>query len=264
MPLAVATTPPSGACLTHRPPTGAHPWHPADSAYATCSACYDRIHGWLSPIHRDDDGHPDSIPGLYALLDLAPGSARGGRRAPGFGPRATRTDHVIAIRDRRSVKINTPDPHSAPGLLATWVLAIWEQRYEDDLLNASDYFVRRRALPNTVPSTARWIDHHLDWITRRDLVTVLYDELGELHRELRAATGRGGQPPLGHCVEVRDGQPCGAPMFMPAVTPRAPSDPIADLPGLACRECGTVYTGRRLIELRRAREVATHAGHPTQ
>lgn len=242
---------PDGACLTHRPPKPDRPWTRADPGYATCRACYDRLHGWLSPLTRDNDGQPDSIPALFAALDPRPGVTDHARRGPGFGSRSPASDHVIAIRDPRSARVYPSDPHSAPGILTAWVQAVWEDRYEDAALGLADYWRRRARLPTTVAEAAVWLDRHLDWITRRGMVTDLHTELGELHSQLRAATGRRGQPPVGRCIELLATGECGAPIYMPrGEKPRAPDEPIQDLPELVCGSCGSRYSGRRLILLR--------------
>jgi hypothetical protein len=236
---------PANGCLTHRPPKADRPWRLSDPGYRTCRECCDQLHRWLTPGSRDDAGRPDSIPELYLLLNPLPVVSDSGRRGPGFGSRSPATDHIIAMRDRRSVKVEAGDPHSVPAVLASWARMIAEDR---DVTPPAA----------TVPDLCAFLDRHLDWVTRQDWVDELADELRELHAQLRGAVGDGRQAPLGHCIEPLDGRDCGAPIYMPAGTkPRAPDEPIKDLPSLQCGACGAVYDGRRLILLRLANERKT-------
>jgi len=203
----------------------------------------------------DDDGRPNSIPGLYALLDPHPLRTDTGRRGPGFASRSPASDHIIAITDHRSQRYDPGDPHSAPGLLTSWVQWVWSERYEPTALDQPDYLTRLATLPRTVATAAPWLDQQLDWLTRQDTVADLHLELGELHSQLRAATGEPTSPPLGHCIELLDTGECEAPIRMPAGTqPRAPDEPIKDLPAVQCPRCGTTYDGARLLRLRLANE----------
>lgn len=233
-----APAPPADRCLTHRAPRPGQFWRLADKGFRTCSACYDRLHKWLSPIAIDDDGRPDSIPGLYAILDARPGITEQGRRGPGFATRSPASDWVIAMRDHRSTRLVSGDPHSVPGVLAAWCGLVAEVR---DVIPPA----------RSVQSLARFLDAHLDWVSRQDWVDELHGELRELHTQLRMATGGGGQPPVGRCIEPVEGGECGAPIYMPrGEKPRAPDEPITDLPELRCPACDSRYTGRRLILLR--------------
>lgn len=255
---------PAGACVTHLPPRPGYHWRRADDGYLTCSDCYDQMHKWLSPFGRGDDGRADNIPILYLTLDPRPGNSGPGRRSPGFGSRSPASDHVIAMRDSRTVQVADKDPCSAAGVLRQWVLWVWDERYDDEALDHSDYRQRRQELPTTVDGAAVWLDKQLDWITRRDAVAEFYDELRELRRQLRGVTGEGGQKPVGRCIEILDTGECRAPIYMPkGEKPRALDEPIKDLPELRCPACDSRYTGRRLILLRVASQKATvGAGSP--
>ena len=258
---------PPGTCLIHQRPKTGTAWRRADPGFTTCSQCYDRLHRWLSPLGVDAEGRTDNIPGLYAALDPAPGNSGPGRRAPGFGSRSPGSDRVIAMRDSRTTAVDDHDPCSATAVLRAWVAWVWDERYDDQALNQLDYHQRRAELPTTVPEAALWLDRNLDWLTRQETVIDLHAELRELRRQLRGATGNGGGKPVGHCFEILADGECAAPIFMPkGDLPRAPDEPIKNLPELQCGDCGSTYTGRRLILLRiaedRAKKATVGAGSP--
>lgn len=260
---------PGWACAIHLPPKPGHTWRPADEGYRTCGACCNLLHRWLSPLGVDTEGRPDNLPYLYLTLDPRPGNNGPGRRSPGFASRSPGSDHVISMRDARTVQVDDTDPCSAAAILRAWVLWVWDERYDDQALNHPNYRQRRTELPATVNTAAAWLDRNLDWLTRRDTITDFHAELKELRRKLRAANGDRGQPPVGHCFEqLTDGE-CGAPIYMPrGEKPRAPDEPITDLPELVCPACRSSYTGVRLIRLRLAEEkqakAAAGAGDPTR
>lgn len=196
---------PENACLTHKPPREGQSWRIADKGYRTCGSCYDRIHSWLSPLTMDVADRPDSIPGLYALLDPQPGHGDAGRRGPGFSSRSPASDHVISMRDHRSTRLLPEDPHSIPGVLRAWCVMLADER---DL-----------ALPSlNVGTMAGFLDAHLDWITRQDWVDDLHAELRELHSQLKTA---GGEPRhvVGACPNTIDEgehtRYCGARLYAP-------------------------------------------------
>lgn len=241
---------PDGACLTHRPPAPDRAWRRADPGYRTCSECYDRLHALLSvaateTVERPDGSSitlPASIPGLYAALNPLPGRADAERRGHGFGPRSPASDHVIAMRDARSVKLLAGDPHSVAGVLGAWCALLAEER-------------GMTPPGRGVLARSEFLDGHLDWLTRQDWVAELFAELREVHAQLRQVTGEPRSAPVGHCFEqLADGE-CGAPIHMPSgMTPAAPDEPVRDLPELRCPACNTSYNGRRLILLKLAEE----------
>lgn len=198
-------TRPDSACVTHRPPGEGRAWRLADPGYRCCSSCYDRIHRWLSPIAVDDDGWPDSIPGLYAVLNPRPGaSGDNGRRAPGFGPRSPANDHLISMRDKRSVKVVLSDPLSVPGVLAEWCDALIEER---GLVPPA----------RTVQAMARFLDSHLDWTSKQAWVEDFHEELRALHSQLRAIGAQ--RRKIGACPNtIQEGEhtrECGAVLLAP-------------------------------------------------
>lgn len=197
---------PGDRCLTHRPPKPSQHWKRADPGYRTCSACYDRLHAWLSPLTVDDDGRPDSIPGLYVLLDPRPGHGETGRRGPGFGSRSPANDHVIAMKDSRSTRVDPGDPHSVPGMLWAWCSELADQR--------------RTQLPTrSVLALTAFLDAHLDWLTRQDWIPDLFGELRELHRQLKATAAGESRRAVGACPNTIDEgdhtRSCDATLFAP-------------------------------------------------
>ena len=223
-------TRPDSACLTHRPPTEGRAWRQADPGYRTCSSCHQRIHQWLSPITIDEDGRPDSISGLYALLNPRPGATGdNGRRAPGFGPRSPANDHLIAMKDPRSVKRDLGDPHSVPGVLAAWCDALIDER---SLIPPT----------RTVPAMAKFLDNHLDYLTRQEWVEDLFTELRELHSQLRAIGQQ--RRRIGLCPNTLDAgettKQCAAPLFAPL---------YSDL--IRCYACGREWSGIERLRLGR-------------
>lgn len=246
---------PAWACAIHLPPKPGQRWRRADDGYRTCGGCYDLLHRWLSPLGVDDDNRPDNLIYLYLSLDPRPGNNGPGRRSPGFASRSPASDHVISMRDVRTVQVDERDPCSAAAILRQWVLWVWDERYDDNALDQPDYQQRRRELPTNVDGAAVWLDRQLDYLTRHDAITEFHTELKELRRKLRAAAGDGGQRPVGHCFEILTDGECGAAIYMPkGEKPRAPDEPIKDLPELVCPACESKYTGRRLILLRIAEE----------
>lgn len=195
---------PAGACVTHLPPRPGYHWRRADDGYQTCSSCYDRIHRLLSPLAVDDDGRPDSVPGLFVLLNPRPGVGGHGRRAPGFGPRSPANDHIVAMMDTRSTRLDEHDPHSVPGVLAAWCREIFEERH---------------LIPpvRTVPAMAKFLDNHLDWLTRHEWVEEFHAELRELHNQMRAIGQQ--RRKIGDCPNTIDEgtqtRQCGSKLFAP-------------------------------------------------
>ena len=211
---------PAGACLTHRPPSEGKPWQRADAGYRTCGDCADRLHRWLSLSAVDADGRPDSIPALYALLNPRPGNTANLNdvRPPGFASRSPANDHIVAMRDARtSVAMRPGDPRSAPAILRSWVLNVWDERYDDDALDAPDYRRRRATLPIAVVDCARWLDKEIDWISRQEMVSEFYTELASLRSALRSIGSR--RYKIGECPNTIDlgdtTRQCGVLLFAP-------------------------------------------------
>ncbi len=203
---------PAHACLTCPPPRS-NAWRPADDGYRTCSDCYDRLRENLA-----------EIPARFAALDPRPGGGMesGGRGAPGFGSRAPGSDHIIAMRDRRSSTVarvwvgKDGRVHREP---ERPVLSVWS------VLDTQAWAVaeaRGIVLADhlDVPALCRWIDGHLDWATRQPSVVELHEALRDLLGQLRPVTGEPGRRHIGICPG-QDGEdggepaPCGARLYAP-------------------------------------------------
>lgn len=237
---------PPGTCLTHRHSEG-RSWVMAHSGYLTCDGCYDRIRRALSDVAR-----------RYHLLNPRPGASsdHGSRGAPGFGSRSPASDHVIAMKDPRSSRDAKP-----------WRAADGRLHWEDDSPPLSVFGVldtlawdiaeqRSGAGPKPgsgVLDLTRWLDAHLDWITRHPVVLELDEALRELLSQLRPMTGDPGAKPVANCtrwIEAKEGQ-CGAPLYLPrSAEPRAPDEPIRHVPVIECRACGETYDGLAQLRLR--------------
>jgi hypothetical protein len=203
---------PAHACLTCPPPKG-HAWRPADAGYRTCSSCLDRMREQLRDIVR-----------RWLQLDPTPGASgdHGTRGTPGFGSREPASSHIIAMRDRRSSRVartwlgrdgrlhqeSERPPLSVHGVLDTIAWDIAEHRALDGPDPRAD-----------VPQLARWIDRHLDWVTRQDTVDDVDAALRELVAQLKPVTGEPGRRHIGLCPTVIDEgdttRECGARLFAP-------------------------------------------------
>lgn len=188
---------PNQACVLCPPPRKVGHWRLADPGYRTCSSCLDRQREMLTDIAT-----------RYRQLDPTPGaSGDGGRGAPGFGSRAPASAHIIAMTDRRSSRVartwlgrdgrlhqeSERPPLSVHGVLDTIAWDIAEQRGIDGPGERAD-----------VADLARWIDGHLDWVTRQLIVVDLDAALRELVAQLKPVTGDPARRHIGLCPNVVD------------------------------------------------------------
>jgi hypothetical protein len=243
-PVTPVTNRPTSACLTHPEPPPGTAYTPADPGYRTCRSCCTQLRTWLSPRATDRYGLPTSLTGLYTTLSPLPGTyppPTGTRHTPP-GPRSPANDHILAVRDPRSTRNHRDpagDPHSVPGVLTEWVHFITDQR-------------RLTTTARTVPEMTRFLDHHLDWITRQDWVPDFHTEIRALHRQLsrlhqpRRFVGHCPNPIPEHDSEPEDltglssGKPCGGLLFAPLY-----GDHITcHVPG-----CGGTWTREQWLEL---------------
>lgn len=206
-------TRPNNACLTCPPPRKVGHWRIADQGYRTCTDCYDKLRDQLKEITK-----------RYQLLDPRPGASgeHGGRGAPGFGSRAPASEHIIAMRDRRSSPVartwlgrdgrlhqeSERPPLSVHNVLDLIAWDIAEARGIDGPAAALD-----------VHELCRWIDAHTDWITRQPAVTEIHHMLRDLLGQLRPATGDPNPRHIGLCPSVIDEgdttRECGTRLYAP-------------------------------------------------
>lgn len=222
----------------------------------------------------------DEISLRYANLDARPVVTDHEGPPKGFGSRPPGRVDVWVMRDARSVgypvvesweggdgRVHCEDdspPRSIPKAVTSLAEAVHEARGFT------------APLPAGVTALCGWLAAQTDWMVGREDVAEVTADLRELRNQLRSATGDPNPKPLGHCIETACAEcgtraeptattcrychgpvaECAAAIFMPASEPRAPDEPIADLPTLRCTSCGGEYTGRRLILLRLAGEKA--------
>lgn len=204
---------PEWACLLCAPPRKVGAWRPADSGYRTCSGCLDRLRERLHEVVR-----------RYMMLNPQPGSSgeHGGRGAPGFGSRSPASEHVISMRDRRSsataktwrgrdnrlhMEQENP-PLSVHNVLDEICWDIAEQRGIDGPPATAD-----------VPELGRWIDRHLDWVTRNLIVVDVDRAVRGILAQLRPVTGEPGRKQVGACpnpiATETEPRQCGQRLYAP-------------------------------------------------
>lgn len=204
---------PEWACLLHPYPSDGRNFARADDGYRTCGGCYDHFRELLA-----------DIPVRYAKLDIRPGANQdhGSRGAPGFGSRSPASDHIIAMQDARSSHVartwlaadgrlhfeSERPPLSVQGVLDTIAWDIAEHR---DVAGPT---------PNMHPvELCRFIDRHLDWLTRNLLVVEVRNSLRDLQSQMKPVTGDPGPRHIGLCPNLLhepDGpRECGTKLFAP-------------------------------------------------
>jgi hypothetical protein len=218
--------PPANRCLLHPPPREGRSWRLADPGYVTCSGCLAGFRGRLGELLE-----------RWVLLSARPGASGepGGRGAPGYGSRPPASLHVIALTDWRSSRVarawigsdrrvyreSLRPPLSVPGELHALCHHVADAR----ALSAD--------VPTDVPAMVRWLDQHLDWITRQPGVVECDRIVRRLVGLLRPPTGEPTAKRVGRCpntITLADGEhtrECQAPLFAPLR-----GDEIH------CRECG--------------------------
>lgn len=227
---------PDWACLLHPYPSDGRNFARADDGYRTCGGCYDRFRELLT-----------DIPKRYARLDTRPGAGvdHGGRGAPGFGSRSPGSDHIIVMRDARSSDV-----------ARTWLAADGRLHFESEKPPRSVFAVldtiawdiaEHRGVdgPGTntlVVDLCRYIDRHLDWLTRHPLVAGAHRELRDLQSQLKPVTGDPGRRHIGLCPNVLDegehSRECGAKLYAPIK-----GDSIE------CKACDRVWPREKWLKL---------------
>ena len=228
---------PESACQTCPPPRKVGHWRRADPSYRTCSSCLDRLRDELR-----------EIPARYRILNAVPGAAGDpGRGAPGFGSRSPASDHIIAMRDIRSSRNATCWRGSDDRFHQETEHPVLSVFTELDLI--AWHVVETRALEHgpdqpTVDATARFLDAHLDWLTRQDDIADHAAVIHDLVQQLRPATGEPGRRPIGHCpntiTDADDAtRECGAKLFAP----------LAGTDSISCRQCGREWPRAEWLRL---------------
>lgn len=226
---------PTNACICCLPPGPQRGWRTADPGYKTCASCLDRIRDLLKDINR-----------RYLLLNPRPSASGDNTRgAPGFGSRSPASEHIIAMRDRRSSPIartwlgrdgrlhqeSEHPPLSVHGVLDTIAWDIAEARQQHGPDERSD-----------VHHLTRYIDVNLDWATRQAGIAEVDQQLRALTAQLKPVTGEPGRRHIGLCpVVIDEGEhtrECGARLYAPLK-----GDEIE------CRACGEVWPREKWLRL---------------
>jgi hypothetical protein len=208
-----ATERPAWACQVHTAPR-THAWTPADRGYRTCAGCADRLRDTLREIAL-----------RYRALDPSPGGSgdTGGRGAPGFATRSPASDHVIAMLDPRS----RPDARTWRGSDKRLhheqerpPLSVWAVLYAiADHVNRARGITNNALACNGVDELTRYIDSHLDWLTRQPDIAVHAELIERLAGQLRPVTGEPARRCVGRCPNTVDEQTttreCRARLFAP-------------------------------------------------
>lgn len=156
---------------------------------------------------------------------------------PAFGPESPASDHLIALRDTRTVSWEASDPHSPLAILSAWAAHVREERHQ--------------AAPSspTVTSEANTLLFNWDWLCRidSDLMTEFARELREVRDQLAPVIGEQRPKSIGRCIELIDTgegrQYCDTRLYGPRTRTGT---------AIQCRQCGRVYDGVDLVRLQLA------------
>lgn len=205
-----------------------HPY-PAVPGYLTCDRCSDRLRAVVT-----------ELPDLYgAILDTAVLLYRrqdSGRAPKGFGSRPPASDHLISMRDPRTVAVDPGDPHNALNIL--WWYADHTRRLQN---------LPTPTGPVIAATEAATLQFHWDWILRQHWVVDMARDLREVAGQLRHAIPGSEPAPkrVGTCTQPLDTtddegrrQVCGQSLYLPKTGAT-----------ITCRACGHDYQGPDLIKL---------------
>ncbi|MFC6090858.1 hypothetical protein [Saccharothrix lopnurensis] len=180
--------------------------------------------------------------------------------ASGFESASPADDHVLAMLDRRSSAVGVGRTHtgpedaehpplSVPAVLGGWAQQVWEARTPESLRHLI-------GPPQTVRDAVSLLLTSLGWIGEQDWADDFAEEVGDLYRQLAAATGEAPPKPVATCTH-RDGPPpaegdvderpeCGA-----GVVVRERTDDESRGPRPVGARClaGHSYTGFQLLKL---------------
>jgi hypothetical protein len=201
-----------------------------------CDRCERSIKRWL----RD-------IPDNYALLPwfIEHGTVE---RNPdsqstkaAYAPAPARLEVMDLLDGRHGLKWNGTAPaHDRRGVIGT--LQVYAERVQAERGLTGD-------LGDLAVSTAcAMLERHRLWITEQDWVTLFFDELKILNRQLSDAVGDYRRPPVGTCHAVtEDKDECGGSLF-------ASVDG-----GVNCARCGAAWDVDHLRQLGLAQNAASSA-----
>lgn len=190
-----------------------------------CDHCEDQIEKWLR-----------EIPDHYALLPefMLPGSAE---KDP--GSKATKAAYValpvrlevIDLLDQRPGRIwqGTAPAHDRRGVIGTLVVLVERLVDEKPLTPPTNV---------TVSSACSLLARHRLWIAEQEWVTLLHDDLKQLHRALADAVGIYRRPPVGRCQvlmgEGDDTKPCAGGLYP------------TEYGSVRCTRCGETWNSDKL------------------
>lgn len=244
---------PAGACLLCRPPIEGRPWRLADQGYVTCSSCLDRLRELITDIVT-----------RCGRLDPAPqhdGGDPGSRGAPGFGSRSPARDHVISMLDRRSSesayvwvaadgRVHQESEHPTLSVFGVFDTIAWEIADARGIDGPPD--------GSGVDALSRWVDRHLDWLTRQTMVVEVAERLRRLRGQLMPVTGDP-RIKVGSCPNTIDEgehtRTCGGQLF--ATANMSPDDVIR------CVSCRREWYRKR-GDWEKLGDLLDHKGEPAQ
>jgi hypothetical protein len=199
----------------------------ADPGYQTCRPCADRLRDVLRDIVARS-------PQIAAPAAIIPARSVGERPPPGYSSRSPANDHMICLRDPRTVAVEPGDPHSALSDLAYWAGRVRRERGHSLLPD-------RR----TVETEAQTIRFNWDWVCGRVWVATMADDLRAVLDQLKSATGDPRPRHIGRCPNpvadpaAEPGQrPCGTRLYAPLH-----GDTVE------CRACSRTWERREWLQL---------------
>ncbi|MGW4114804.1 hypothetical protein ACWEFJ_28350 [Actinosynnema sp. NPDC004786] len=228
-----------------------------------CDRCRERLHDRLRWIEF-------FVANLTPVKAVRPGMVA---TAAGFESASPAFDDAIVMLDPRSSAVGVgrsltgPDddehpPLSAPAVLGGWARQVWEARTPRSLRHLIPP-------PRNVGHAVSTLLAALGWICEQRWVGDFAEEIGDLYRQLAAATGETPPRPVATCIR-REGDPpgdgglddrpvCGGGIVARQHTAEDAEGPV--MVGARCLSCGASYTGFDLLRLGRRMRVA-EAGPP--
>lgn len=249
----------------------------------TCWFHHDAMARMLDP---DNHGNPAadipaSIPVMWSMLDLTPGSSGDTtRRAPGFRSTPPLSLHLLTMIDDRS-KLDPQvwyDPHPSgigddpnrphneddnpPRAIRIAIESLVDNLVQDLPVEGPDLPDGRYLTDLTVMGMCAWLHGQVHELTNRPDSDWLFDDLLQLSDQLRPAVGDRHMDSVGKCIEmVRDPttrtyDQCRCPLYLPPPV-RDPQDETTAAKRerertqviVTCRRCYRPYTRLDLIRV---------------